>query len=234
MHMKSPYQTTLLPVKTLSCNTIAQMTQLYLAHYQGSSRDLFERDLQEKQEVLVLMHDDVLVGFTSFQTYELTWQQRPIRVGYSGDTIVAQAHWGLGLRAGLLVVVPPPAEAALPAERVETAIESALRQAEQAGVHGSALTPFLLARVSELTGGESLKTNLALLLRNAAVGVLAEEAVVEVRDVGGDEFPVAPTEGALVPQEDFGQLVERLRRVGPEGHEAPDAGKIFGKVDVSH
>ena len=94
MHMKSPYQTTLLPVKTLSCNTIAQMTQLYLAHYQGSSRDLFERDLQEKQEVLVLMHDDVLVGFTSFQTYELTWQQRPIRVVYSGDTIVAQAHWG--------------------------------------------------------------------------------------------------------------------------------------------
>lgn len=82
---------------------------------------------------------------------------------------IAQAHWGLGLRAGLLVVVPPPAEAALPAERVETAIESALRQAEQAGVHGSALTPFLLARVSELTGGESLKTNLALLLRNAAV-----------------------------------------------------------------
>ena len=94
MHMKSPYQTTLLPVKTLSRNTMAQMAQLYLAHYQGSSRDLFERDLQEKQEVLVLMHDDVLVGFTSFQTYELTWQQRPIRVVYSGDTIVAQAHWG--------------------------------------------------------------------------------------------------------------------------------------------
>lgn len=94
MHMKSPYQTALLPVKALSRSTMAHMAQLYLAHYQGSSHDLFERDLQEKQEVLVLTHDDVLVGFTSFLTYELTWQQRPIRVVYSGDTIVAQAHWG--------------------------------------------------------------------------------------------------------------------------------------------
>ena len=94
MEAAPSYQTALIPVKTLSPAVIAQMAQLYLAHYQGSSQVLFEHDLQEKQEVLVLTHGGVLVGFTSFLTYETTWRQRPIRVVYSGDTIVAQAHWG--------------------------------------------------------------------------------------------------------------------------------------------
>ncbi len=94
MDAATPYQTDLISVKDLSPTAIAQMAQLYLAHYQGSSPTLFTHDLQEKQEVLVLTQGGVLVGFTSFLTYEIPWQQRLIRVVYSGDTIVAQAHWG--------------------------------------------------------------------------------------------------------------------------------------------
>ncbi len=82
---------------------------------------------------------------------------------------IARAHWALGLKSAVLVVVPPPEGAALPREKVDAAIEQALREAEAQGVRGQASTPFLLARVSELTGHASLQANLALLKQNAAV-----------------------------------------------------------------
>ncbi|MBC8504359.1 MAG: pseudouridine-5'-phosphate glycosidase [Chloroflexi bacterium] len=89
---------------------------------------------------------------------------------------LAHAHWGLGLDSAILVTVPPPRESALPVGDVEAAIEQALLEAEQKGVRGQASTPFLLSRVSELTGQTSLKANLALLLNNAEVA--AEIAAV--------------------------------------------------------
>ncbi|MBL7163196.1 MAG: pseudouridine-5'-phosphate glycosidase [Anaerolineales bacterium] len=88
---------------------------------------------------------------------------------------IARAHWGLGLDSAILVAVPPPKESALPAGDAERAIEQALLEAEQENVRGQAVTPFLLARVSDLTGHSSLKANLALLLNNARVA--AEVAV---------------------------------------------------------
>lgn len=80
---------------------------------------------------------------------------------------MARAHWSLGLSSALLVVNPPPQEAALPPEAVDGAIEQALEEAEARGIRGQGVTPFLLARVSELTGGASLGANLALLRDNA-------------------------------------------------------------------
>lgn len=82
---------------------------------------------------------------------------------------IAQAHWGLGLSSAILVTVPPPENAALPAEDVQAAIEQALAEAQDQGVRGQEATPFLLSRVSQLTGQESLKANLSLLLNNARV-----------------------------------------------------------------
>jgi pseudouridine-5'-phosphate glycosidase len=75
----------------------------------------------------------------------------------------------LGLPAGMLVTVPVPREFELPADQMEAAISQALAEAEAQGVRGKALTPFLLARISELTGEASLRANLALLENNAAV-----------------------------------------------------------------
>ncbi len=83
---------------------------------------------------------------------------------------IALRHWELGLRSGVLVVVPPPAEAALAHADVDAAIETALLDAQAAGVRGQQMTPFLLSRVKELTGGASLQANLALLLNNARIG----------------------------------------------------------------
>jgi pseudouridine-5'-phosphate glycosidase len=82
---------------------------------------------------------------------------------------IARAHWKLTFSTSVLVVVPPPAESALPHERMEALVAQALQQAEAEGVRGSALTPYLLAKLNALSGGESLKANLALLRNNAAV-----------------------------------------------------------------
>jgi pseudouridine-5'-phosphate glycosidase len=91
-----------------------------------------------------------------------------VRVDCPDDVAeIANAQWALGLQNGLLVVQPPPAEAALPAAQINLVIEKALEEAEQKKIHGAAVTPFLLSRVSELSGGASLQTNLALLRNNA-------------------------------------------------------------------
>lgn len=82
---------------------------------------------------------------------------------------IVRAKRQLGMQNGLLVCVPVPAEAELPAPVVEPAIEQALSEAAARGMRGKALTPFLLARVSELTGEASMRTNLALLENNAHV-----------------------------------------------------------------
>ncbi len=82
---------------------------------------------------------------------------------------IASTHWQLGLSSALLVVVPPPAEVALPSEAVIDVIDQALAEAHQQKIRGQAVTPFLLSRVSELTGKASLSANLGLLLNNARV-----------------------------------------------------------------
>lgn len=80
---------------------------------------------------------------------------------------VMEAQWALGLGGGLVVANPVPEAFALPRERAEEAIEQAVREASAQGVTGKALTPYLLARVNVLTGGESLATNRELILDNA-------------------------------------------------------------------
>lgn len=78
-------------------------------------------------------------------------------------------HLALGLRAGMLVCVPVPAASALPEAMATEAVEQAIRDAEQARVGGPALTPWLLARVADLTGGASIRANTALIVNDAAV-----------------------------------------------------------------
>ncbi len=82
---------------------------------------------------------------------------------------IAAAHWDIGLDSAILVAVPPPVETALPNEKVDSAIQQALGDAYDKGIRGQEVTPYLLKRVSDLTQGESLRSNLALLLNNARV-----------------------------------------------------------------
>jgi len=82
----------------------------------------------------------------------------------------AEAHWELGLESAVLVCQPPPAASALPRQTVEGFITKARQEAHQRNIHGQALTPFLLQRLSELTDGATLRANLDLLLNNARLG----------------------------------------------------------------
>ena len=99
---------------------------------------------------------------------------RARRYARGGRGVVPAAR-ALGLPCGMLVTVPIPAEFEPPAEQMEAAIAQALAEAEAQGIKGKAMTPFLLARVSALTGEASLRANLALLENNARVA--AEIAV---------------------------------------------------------
>jgi pseudouridine-5'-phosphate glycosidase len=80
----------------------------------------------------------------------------------------------------VLICVPVPEELELPAVEAGAAIEEALVDAEAAGVRGRDITPFLLARVAELTGERSLAANLALLRNNVRVGAQIAVALSEV------------------------------------------------------
>ncbi|MBI5770257.1 MAG: pseudouridine-5'-phosphate glycosidase [Verrucomicrobia bacterium] len=87
---------------------------------------------------------------------------------------IISAAQRLGAQHGVLVAVPVPAKDELPAEKVEAAIRRATDEAAAQGVHGKRVTPFVLARVAELTGGESRKANTALLVNNArTAGLIA-------------------------------------------------------------
>jgi len=83
--------------------------------------------------------------------------------------LLAKSHWGMGINSAVLLVVPPPLDAALPDRQMEEAVEQALKDAEEHKITGQEVTPFLLKRVSEITGKASLKANLGLLLNNARV-----------------------------------------------------------------
>ena len=83
----------------------------------------------------------------------------------------------LGFATGTLVATPVPAEHELPAAVAENAITQALREADARGVRGKEVTPFLLARVSELTHAESRTANVALLQNNARVAARIARAL---------------------------------------------------------
>jgi len=82
---------------------------------------------------------------------------------------IIRAKWELGLEGGVLVTVPVPQEAELPRELAEKAIERALAAAQERGITGKELTPFLLSQIARSTDGASVEANITFLKNNAAV-----------------------------------------------------------------
>ena len=73
---------------------------------------------------------------------------------------------GITLSPGMLVTVPIPAEWSMDADYINGAIDKALREADEQGVAGKEITPFLLARIKDITGGSSLDANIHLVFNN--------------------------------------------------------------------
>ena len=85
----------------------------------------------------------------------------------------------MGLRGGMLVANPIPVEYSMDAKVINAAIDQAVKEAEEKGIHGKETTPFLLARVTELTGGNSLDSNIQLVFNNARLASKISAAYCE-------------------------------------------------------
>ena len=81
-----------------------------------------------------------------------------------------EATSNLKLSNGLLITVPIPEEDTEHVEKIRTSIDQALKEADEQKIEGSAITPFLLKRVNELSEGFSSKSNVELIKNNATVG----------------------------------------------------------------
>lgn len=102
------------------------------------------------------------------------------------DDAAAQARfvrtkWSLGLAGGVVLSTPVPEADALPRATVDGWIGAALAEARRQGIAGKEVTPFLLARIKELSGGASLRANIALVKHNAEVGAQLAVALAAMR-----------------------------------------------------
>ncbi|KAL6202727.1 hypothetical protein ACLB2K_026432 [Fragaria x ananassa] len=107
----------------------------------------------------------------------------PCRVDTPDDCArLIDANLKLQLGTGMLIAVPIPKEHLASGSLIESAIQTALREARDKNITGNAATPFLLARVNELTGGASLTSNIALVKNNALVGAEIAVALSQIRE----------------------------------------------------
>lgn len=101
-----------------------------------------------------------------------------VRLDSPKDVIdFTKAHWGAGLQSAVLVANPVPITDAISKSEMEPMIEKASKEAQQQGIHGQKLTPFLLQRISELTHAKSMRANLSLLLNNARLAAQIARAL---------------------------------------------------------
>ena len=90
------------------------------------------------------------------------------------------AKWQINLHGGVVIANPIPEEFAMDKATIDNAVEQALREANEQNVTGKESTPFLLARVAELTGGDSLASNIQLVLNNARLGATIAKHLVKL------------------------------------------------------
>jgi pseudouridylate synthase len=128
-------------------------------------------DIPGTLEVLETLGVPVLVfGADEFPAF---WSRSsglaaPLRFDHPDDVArIAEKRRALGLAGGVLIANPVPEPDEIPASEIAPVIEQAVADAQAAGITGKGVTPFLLTRMLEVTGGQSLATNIALILNNA-------------------------------------------------------------------
>ena len=104
------------------------------------------------------------------------------RVDYRIDSAeeaarVLRTKLDCGLRGGILLTNPIPAQYAMDLDYINANISAALKECDEKGIHGKAITPFLLDRIQQLTGGKSLDANIQLVYNNAALGAEVAKAL---------------------------------------------------------
>jgi len=92
--MTNPLATRTQTPQSLSESQTAQLYALYATYYGGTSSELFQRDLQEKDQILILQDGNTPVGFTTLKIIRAEHQNQPVRAVFSGDTIIRHEYWG--------------------------------------------------------------------------------------------------------------------------------------------
>jgi pseudouridine-5'-phosphate glycosidase len=138
-------------------------------------------DLPATLEYLETMSVPV-VGFGTDEFPAFYSRESGLDVSLRLDTLheivqFARAHWNAGLQSAVLVANPVPEAEAILRSEMEPHIEQANREARAQGIHGQAVTPFLLSRLNELTAGRSMRANLSLLLNNARLAAQISSAL---------------------------------------------------------
>ena len=115
-----------------------------------------------------------VIGYCTEDMPAFYTRESGFKVDYRLDTpgeiaAAIKAKLDLGIKGGMLITDPVPEDFSMDKAVIDHAIDEALNEAKQLGIHGKASTPFLLAKVKELTGGSSLKTNIALVYNNVTL-----------------------------------------------------------------
>lgn len=113
-----------------------------------------------------------VIGFGTEELPAFYTRKSGFKVDYRIDTpeelaATFQAKQDMGLVGGMLVTNPIPEEYSMDADRINKAIDTAIDDAKRLGIHGKETTPYLLARIKDITGGDSLDANIQLVLNNA-------------------------------------------------------------------
>ncbi|MDF2880480.1 MAG: indigoidine synthase family protein [Clostridiaceae bacterium] len=115
-----------------------------------------------------------VVGFGTEELPAFYTRKSGFKVDYRVDTekdlaLALKAKWDLGLNGGMIVANPIPEQYQMDYDTINKAIEQALKEADEKGIKGKATTPFLLAKVKDITGGASLESNIQLVYNNVKV-----------------------------------------------------------------
>jgi len=122
-----------------------------------------------------------VIGYGTDEFPAFTSRQSGLSVSARLDSVqeiveFARVHWEIGMKSAVLVCQPLSSEEELRHEKADDAIRQSRLEAREQKIHGQSLTPFLLERMAGLTGGESLRANLVLLVNNAR---LAAQIAIE-------------------------------------------------------
>ena len=132
-------------------------------------------------------HGVPVIGFGTEELPAFYSRHSGLKVDYRMDTpeeIAAafRAQQAMGLKGGMLVTNPIPEEYAMDDAVINGAIDQAVAESVAQGIQGKEITPFLLARVAELTGGDSLDSNIQLVYNNARLASRIAKAFAEMKD----------------------------------------------------
>ncbi len=130
-------------------------------------------------------HGVPVIGYGTEELPAFYTRKSGFGVDYRIDTpedLAAAFHASreMGLKSGMLVTNPIPEEYSMDADVIGAAIEKALAEAKEQGIHGKATTPFLLAKIKDLTGGDSLDSNIQLVYNNARVAAKTAAALAKL------------------------------------------------------